>query len=56
MQPAAVPRFHVTMTVEGWTKAVKVWSNTHAHIPETMRLNLILESLKANEERKEVDR
>ena len=39
-----------------WTKAVKVWSNTHAHIPETMRLNLILESLKVNEERKEVGR
>ena len=56
MQPPTVPRFHVTMTVEGWTKAVKVWSNTHAHVPETIRLNQILESLKADEERKEVGR
>ena len=44
------------MSVDGWTKAVKVWSNNHAHVPEPMRLTLILESLKANERRKEVGR
>ena len=42
------------MTVEGWTKAVKTWSNIRDHIPKTMRLSLIQESLKANEEREEV--
>ena len=44
------------MSVDGWTKAVKVWSNNHSHVPEAIRLTLILESLKANEERKEVGR
>ena len=44
------------MTVEGWTKAVKTWSNIRDHIPKTMRLSLIQESLKANEEREEVGR
>ena len=56
MQPIPVPKFHKTMSVDGWTKAVKVWSNNHSHVPEAMRLTLILESLKANEERKEVGR
>ena len=56
MQPILVPRFHKTMSVDGWTKAVSAWSNSHSHIPETMRLTLIMESLKANEERKGVGR
>ena len=37
-------------------KAVRVWSNNHSHVLEAMRLTLILESLKANEVRKEVGR
>ena len=56
MQPILVPRFHKTMSVDGWTKAVSAWSNSHSHIPETMRLTLIMETLKANEERKGVGR
>ena len=56
MQPILVPRFHKTMSVDGWTKAVSAWSNSHSHIPETLRLTLIMESLKANEERKGVGR
>ena len=35
---------------------VRVWSNNYLYIPEAMRLTLILESLKANEERKDVGR
>ena len=41
-------KFHKTMSVEGWTKSVKVWSKSHSHIPVLMRLTMILESLKTN--------
>ena len=51
MQPTPVPKFNKTMSVEGWMKAVKLWSKTHSHIPEPMRLTMILESLKTNEDR-----
>ena len=30
MQPTPVTKFHKTMSVEGWTKAVKVWSKSHS--------------------------
>ena len=54
MQPTTVPRFSKTMSVEAWKKIVTNWSNTFQHIPEAARLNLIMESLKNNSERKEL--
>ena len=56
MQPTAVPKFHKTMSVDGWRKNVTVWSSTHLHLPEAMRLTMILESLYAKEDRKVVGR
>ena len=56
MQPLPVPIFPKTMSVKGWTKAVRAWSNNLHHIPETTKLTMIMESLKANEERKGVGR
>ena len=52
MPPTAVPKFHKSMSVDGWNKSVKVWSDNYLHIPEPMRLTIILEFLKANEDRK----
>ena len=49
MQPTPVPKFRKTMSVAGWEKTVRVWSNSHSDIPEPIRLTMILESLKANE-------
>ena len=56
MQPLPVSIFHKTMSVEGWAKTVRAWSNNLHHIPETTKLTMIMESLKANEERNEVGR
>ena len=53
MPPTAVPKFLKTMSVDGWIKNVKVWSTRFTHIPKAMRLTMILESLKANEDRKD---
>ena len=49
VQPPPVPKFRKTMSVAGWEKTVRVWSNSHSHIPEPIRLTMTLESLKANE-------
>jgi len=54
MQPTPVPKFTKNMSLEAWKRKVNVWSVNHVHINESLRLNMILESLKENNERKEL--
>ena len=54
MQPTSVPKFTKNMSLEAWKRKINVWSANHVHINESLRLNMILESLKENNERKEL--
>ena len=54
MQPTPVPKFTKNMSLEAWKRKVNVWSTSHVHVNESLRLNMILESLKENSERKEL--
>ena len=52
-QPIPVPVFSRDMTVESWGKKLVVWNEVHEKsISESMRMSMILDSLKANTERK----
>ena len=42
------------MFVDAWIKNAKVWSNGYKNIQEAMILTMILDFLKTNEERQEV--
>jgi len=54
MQPTPVPKFTKNMSLEAWKRKLNVWSTSHVHINESLRLNMILESLKDNSERHEL--
>ena len=50
--PVPVPVFNKDLSVEAWAKKIIVWNENHDHMKESMRMSMILDSLKSNEERK----
>ena len=53
-QQTRVPSFNKGMSVESFCKRLKVWYDSHAHIPIGLRMTSILDSLKDNKEREEL--
>ena len=43
------------MSIEAWKKKVNLWTESYQHIPEVMRLSLIMGSLKNNKDRSELE-
>ena len=55
VQPTPVPKFSKTMSMEAWKRKLNVWSSNHGYINESLKLNMILDSLKENSDRKELN-
>ena len=55
-QQTRVPIFSKEMSVESFCKRLKVWYDSHGHIPIGLRMTSILDSLKENKEREELKR
>ena len=43
------------MSLEAWKRKLNIWSTNHRYISESLRLSMILDSLKENSDRKELN-
>ena len=55
VQPTPVPKFSKAMSLEAWKRKLNIWSTNHRYISESLRLSMILDSLKENSDRKELN-
>ena len=53
-QNLPVPKFTKSLHIEAFVNKIKLWSNNHGHLHESMRLQLVMDSLKENKERTEL--
>ena len=44
------------MSLEAWKRKINIWSSNHGYINENLRLSMILDSLKDNNDRKELNK
>ena len=52
--PTKVPKFSKKMNVELFLKTLKVWNNSHSFLEESLRMTMILDSMKENTEREDL--
>ena len=52
--PTPVPKFYKNMTVEAFCKRLKVWNQNQGNSSESLKMTMILDSLKENTEREEL--